>query len=74
MRRIGDIMKDLGFNQDAPEATAEAFVRHLVEAAKVSEIQRKSRPVAKEAVQMSFDFEQIATEIEQDSKARKSTG
>jgi hypothetical protein len=74
MRRIGDLMKDLGFNKDAPEETAKAFIRHLVEAAKVTEIQRKSRPVAQETHQLSFDLEQTQTETEQESKARKPAG
>ncbi len=74
MRRIGDLMKDLGFNKDAPQATAEAFVRHLVEAAKVSQIQRKSKPVEEEPQQLSFEFEQNSTEIETLRKTRKPAG
>lgn len=74
MRRIGDLMKDLGFNKDAAEATAEAFVRHLVQAANVSQIQRKSRPVEPEPEQLSFPLEQVATENEPGRKPRKQTG
>ena len=33
MRAIGEIMKDLGFNADAPLETQKAFVRHLIAAA-----------------------------------------
>jgi hypothetical protein len=33
MRRIGDLMKDLGFNKDAPIETQKAFIRHLIQAA-----------------------------------------
>ena len=30
MRRIGDLMKDMGFNADAPIETQKAFIRHLI--------------------------------------------
>ncbi len=33
MRRIGDLMKDLGFNKDAPIESQKAFVRHLIRSA-----------------------------------------
>jgi hypothetical protein len=74
MHRIGDLMKDLGFNKDAPEDTAKAFIRHLIGAANVSQIQRKSKQVEPEPEQLSFQFEQTTTESEPDSKPRKQTG
>jgi hypothetical protein len=33
MRRVGDLMKDLGFNAEAPIETQKAFIRHLIRAA-----------------------------------------
>jgi hypothetical protein len=33
MRRIGDLMKDLGFNKDSPVETQKAFIRHLIRTA-----------------------------------------
>ncbi|MGE0633586.1 MAG: hypothetical protein AB7O96_14330 [Pseudobdellovibrionaceae bacterium] len=33
MRKVGDIMKELGFTKDSPKATQEAFIRHLIKAA-----------------------------------------
>jgi len=33
MRSIGDLMKDMGFNAEAPVETQKAFIRHLIRAA-----------------------------------------
>ncbi|MFN3695882.1 MAG: hypothetical protein ACK4VO_00465 [Pseudobdellovibrio sp.] len=30
MKKIGDIMKDMGFNQNAPDSAKEAFIKHLI--------------------------------------------
>ena len=57
MRRIGDLMADLGFNKDSNEDTQKAFIRHLIRAANVSQFQRKSSKIQAEPVQLSFDFE-----------------
>jgi hypothetical protein len=74
MQRIGDLMKELGFNEDAPKETAKAFIRHLIDAANVSQIERKMKEVAAAPEQLSFQFEQNVTETKPDSKARKPTG
>ncbi|MGE0763206.1 MAG: hypothetical protein AB7N80_08010 [Bdellovibrionales bacterium] len=57
MRRIGDLMTDLGFNKDSDEDTQKAFIRHLVRAANVSQFQRKTNKNSNEPTQLSFDFE-----------------
>ena len=50
MRRVGEVMKDLGFNKDAPLETQKAFIRHLIRAANGSPpIQIPEDP------QLSFD-------------------
>jgi len=30
MRKVGDLLKDMGFNENAPIETQKAFFRHLV--------------------------------------------
>lgn len=30
MKKINDLMKELGFNDKAPKATGEAFIKHLI--------------------------------------------
>ncbi|MCB0419882.1 MAG: hypothetical protein KDD61_02750 [Bdellovibrionales bacterium] len=32
MKKIGDLMDELGFNKEAPESTAKAFLNHLLKA------------------------------------------
>jgi hypothetical protein len=57
MRRVGDLLKDLGFNADSPMTTKEAFLRHLVRAANVVSPQhslQNEKPTAGDA-QLSFD-------------------
>jgi hypothetical protein len=43
MRSIGELMKDMGFNKDAPVDTQKAFIRHLIKAA--NENQRNVPPL-----------------------------
>lgn len=57
MRRIGDLMKELGFNPEGPISTQKAFLQHLIEAARVSQIDRKLKPLPEEGQQLSFDLE-----------------
>jgi len=65
MRPIGDILKELGFNKDAPLGTQKAFFRHLVQHAETvriensrmenanSEMQKQN--VTETSTQLSFD-------------------
>ena len=32
MKKINDIMKEMGFNKDAPDSVKEAFIKHLIKA------------------------------------------
>jgi hypothetical protein len=71
MRRFGDLLKDLGFNPNAPLATQKAFFRHLVKHAELSmqnasvtpireensETVRAISPASTEPIQLSFDPE-----------------
>ena len=61
MRSIGELMKEMGFNKDAPIETQKAFIRHLISAANESTRGRtiqlpetKSAPINSEG-QLSFD-------------------
>ncbi len=64
MKRVGELMKDLGFREDASEETAKAFIENLVRAAtgeKWTSSKQESRfhkPAAPHhEEQLSFDFE-----------------
>jgi len=66
MKRVGDLMKELGFREEASEETARAFIENLVRAANgekwTSSKQRpkkhEDRPIFEEE-QLSFDFEAV---------------
>ncbi len=57
MRQIGELLKELGFDSEAPIGTQKAFIRHLIRAAAETEAVR-SQPsllAALPAEQLSFD-------------------
>lgn len=66
MKKIGDLMKDLGFKQDAPDSVKEAFIKHLIKASTgVNTMTPSEKKVVKESPnvtslkfpeQLSFDF------------------
>ena len=47
MRHIGDLLRELGFNPEAPLESQKAFVRHLIHQANLSE--NKLSPLKPEA-------------------------
>ena len=70
MRSIGELMKEMGFNKDAPLDTQKAFIRHLIKAANESSAIRektialpeaKPAPVSSEG-QLSFDPDILGTQ------------
>ena len=42
MKKIGEIMEELGFRKDAPEATKEAFIKYLIKASGGPEVEAPS--------------------------------
>lgn len=69
MKRVGDLMKDLGFREDASEETARAFIENLIRAAAgerwTSSRERlpfRSATAPQQEEQLSFDFEEIEIE------------
>lgn len=50
MKKISDLMKELGFNPNAPQQTGEAFVKHLI---KASEGINTATPTEKMTIQAS---------------------
>jgi hypothetical protein len=54
VHKIGDLLKELGFNKDAPIETQKAFLRHL--AAKAEPCSReREKAKAEDPEQLSFD-------------------
>jgi len=72
MKKVGDIMNELGFNKDAPDSVKEAFIRHLIKIStgndvaprKIVEAQAPKKSAAangkKHGIekQLTFDFSQ----------------
>ena len=68
MKKIGDLMKEAGFNSKAPDSVKEAFIKHLIKASaginvntpsekkEMAENPQKIIPL-KSFQQLSFDFE-----------------
>jgi hypothetical protein len=56
MHKVGDLLKELGFNKDAPIGTQKAFLRHLVAKAEAPRpVPVAQAPVKEQPVQLSFD-------------------
>lgn len=73
MKKAGQLMEEMGFNKDAPQATKEAFLKHLIKAAtgnhvvtpsEEKEIETNKNKIIKMALpeppeQLVFDFEKL---------------
>ncbi len=65
MKKASDLLKEMGFNQNAPVATQEAFLKHLIKAATGANvvtptekkiIQENPDKIVQFPKQLSFDF------------------
>ena len=82
MKRIGDLMKELGFDPSAPRGAQEAFVKHLIRAAEGVSVQTPSerneikrhpesvRELAPKGQQLSFDFDSAPNPRPGENKAK----
>ncbi len=65
MRPVGEILKELGFNEEAPLGTQKAFFRHLVQHAETVRLQNsrvadeknetQKQSLTETSTQLSFD-------------------
>lgn len=73
MKKIGDIMKEMGFREDASNSVKEAFIKNLIRSAygvdvetpsekRTKEIKKLTGQSTEEAQpkQMSFDFTKVS--------------
>jgi hypothetical protein len=49
MKKIGDLMQEMGFRKDAPDSVKEAFIKHLIKSATGVEVQTPSEKRAAQA-------------------------
>lgn len=62
MDRVGDLMRQMGFREDADDDTKKAFIRHLVKAAfsgkgNTDEVLRRETTMTPEDAQLSFELD-----------------
>lgn len=63
MKKIGDLMHEMGFRKDAPDSLKEAFVRHLIKSATGVDVEpgpaerKEILSRGKTPIQLSFDFD-----------------
>jgi hypothetical protein len=65
MKKVSDLLREMGFNKDAPLATQEAFLKHLIKAATGARvvtptekkiIQNNPDKIVNFPKQLAFDF------------------
>lgn len=80
MKKASELMKEMGFNKDAPVATQEAFLKHLIKAATGASvitptekkiIQENPDKIVQFPKQLSFDFadEEFPQNLKKSKKA-----
>lgn len=80
MKKVSELMKEMGFNKNAPVATQEAFIKYLIKAAAGENvvtptekkiIQENPDKIVQFPKQLAFDFfdEEIATQVKTSKKA-----
>ena len=45
MKKVGDLMAELGFREDAPDSVKEAFIKHLIRASEGVEVQTPTEKI-----------------------------
>lgn len=69
MKKVGDLMKEAGFNANSKESVKEAYIKHLIKAAtgvsvatpsEKREMQENPQTILpiKSGLQLAFDFEE----------------
>ncbi len=88
MKKLGDLMKELGFNPESPVSAQEAFIKHLIRDAYGVDVEtpteKRGRVPLKSKVsepksstkdiQMSFDIRDLVPADEVFYQSRKRTG
>ena len=85
MKKLGDLMKELGFNPESSQGAQEAFIKNLIREAYGVEVQtptekrfqaplKKSVRKSNEPSQMSFDLRDLVPADDSYHQKRKRTG
>lgn len=69
MKKIDQIMQEMGFNKEAPDSVKEAFIKHLIKASEgvqvVTPSERREVRNSTEKVKTLFTFEKAIQHTEQ---------
>lgn len=72
MKKIGQLMKDMGFNENASDSAKEAFIKYLIKQStghnvvtpnEKKEIQANPKKIVSFPTQMTFDFDESESAI-----------
>lgn len=84
MKKLGDLMREIGFNPDAPTSAQEAFIKHLIKEAYGVEVETPTEKLGRAPLktkvsepksgQLSFDIRDLVPADEIPSQLRKRTG
>lgn len=65
MKKIGDMMQEMGFRKDAPDSVKEAFLKHLIKVTTGVDLQTPSeKKNLPRPEQLSFNFSSDQSPIE----------
>lgn len=70
MKRIGQLMEEIGFRKDAPESVKKAFLEHLFQQASGVPVDQKNLSLPEKEQQHSVPPVQLAFDFAQDSKLK----
>lgn len=66
MRHTSEILKELGFNEEASESTKQAFLKHLERAANIEKSTLPTQQSSSLPEQLSFEFTFQTDDVESD--------
>lgn len=70
MKRIGQLMEEIGFRKEAPDSVKKAFLEHLLQQASGAPVDQKNLSSTEKSQQHSAQPQQLAFDLTQDSKTK----
>ncbi len=71
MKKVGDIMKELGFNGDSSDSVKEAFIRHLIKVSVGTDIPTRHSAKAESPKESKLSVEQMSFSFEDNELSKK---
>ncbi len=70
MKRIGQLMEEIGFRKDAPDSVKKAFLQHLLQQASGAPVDHGNLSSSQKSQQHSAQPEQLSFDFTRDSKLK----